>query len=573
MDDENAIPESSSIQWRAPAGSAVAGRPLVSATLALNHAANALLGVDQRPDPGGPYKAVGYRLLNVLLHLCTCALLFGVLRRTIRGRAISEDWRELADPLAGIVCALWLLHPIQSEAINYIVQRTELLASLAYVAALYASIRAWDASFEKVRLRWYAVAVLACVLGMLCKEIVISAPLAIVLYDRAFRLPSWGSMRRPGQGRGGFYVALAAACVVPYLVISAGARGDTAGLESPMKWYVYFYSQCWAIAHYLRLVVWPNALTVDYGEQAIGGTRGIPGLVLLTALGVATLVAWTRVPRWGWFAFLGSWFFMLLAPSSSFVPIPTEIAAERRIYLALAAVVVLAVVGAEWLRRQFVNSMSARQLSYGFMGVAAVLAVVTAMRSNTYSSSEQLWRGVVRTVPGNLRGYVNLGSALFRAQPPRYAEAETLFNHAIARDSTCRSGCAQLAYVMSAQGRLPEAADLLERTIAHDPGNGPVERRLALTLMKLGSFDRALPHLEHVASSYPTEQHLVVLAVAYFVVQRQQNGIAAFQRAVQLYPNNAEILKLGNTLYAIGRSEDAVPHLKELALALAKGWQ
>ena len=123
----------------------------------------------------------------MLAHLCTGALLFGVLRRTIRGRAIPEDWRALADPLAGAVCAIWLLHPIQSEAINYLVQRTELLASLFYVAALYASIRAWDASFARARLGWYAVGVLAGVFGMLCKEIVISAPLAIVLYDRAGR--------------------------------------------------------------------------------------------------------------------------------------------------------------------------------------------------------------------------------------------------------------------------------------------------------------------------------------------------------------------------------------------------
>ena len=119
----------------------------------------------------------------------------------------------------------------------------------------------------------------------------------------------------------------------------------------------------------------------------------------------------------------------------------------------------------------------------------------------------------------------------------------------------------------------PEAADLLERTIAHDPGNGPVERRLSLILMKLGWFDRAIPHLEHVASAYPTEQNLVVLAVAYFAVERQQNGISALEHATQLYPNNLEIRKLGSTLYAAGRSADAIPHLKELAISLAKSWQ
>ncbi len=66
----------------------------------------------------------------------------------------------------------------------------------------------------------------------------------------------------------------------------------------------------------------------------------VPGLVLLVAFGTATVWAWTRMARWGWFAFVGTWFFMLLAPSSSVVPIVTEIAAERRIYLALVSVII-----------------------------------------------------------------------------------------------------------------------------------------------------------------------------------------------------------------------------------------
>ncbi len=573
MDDESAIAETRSGDGHPPAGSPMAGRPIASATLAVNYAVNNALGVDQSPDPDGPQKAVGYRLLNVFFHLCTGALLFGVLRRAMRERTIPEDWRAAADPLAAAACALWLLHPIQTEAINYIVQRTELLASLFYVATLYASIRAWDAGSDGVRLRWYALAIVACAMGMCSKEIVISAPLAVVLYDRAFRLPSWRAIISPGRGRGWFYLALAAACIISFVLVSIGARGNTAGLAAPMTWYAYLYSQCWAIPHYLRLVVWPNALAVDYGEQAIGGTKGIPGLILLVALAVATIVAWTRVPRWGWLAFLGTLFFMVLAPSSSVVPIPTEIAAERRIYLALIAVVVPAAVGAEWLRRRARASVTARQLGYGFAVVAVVLAAVTAARSHAYRSSEELWRGVVQEVPGNLRGYVNLGSALARERPPKYAEAETLFKHAIVRDTTCRSGCAQLAHVLVLQGRLPEAAELLDSTLAHDRGNGPVERRLALTFMKMGSFDRALPHLQHVAAAYPTEQHLVVLAVVYFVLQRGQDAIATFGRAAALYPANAEIRKLGGTLYTASRGADAIPHLKELALSLTKDWE
>ncbi|MGH7653296.1 MAG: tetratricopeptide repeat protein, partial [Gemmatimonadaceae bacterium] len=541
MDDATAIAETSSGLGHSPAGSPVAGRPVVSATLTANYVINKAIGVDQSADPGGPHKTTGYRLLNLLFHLCTGALLFGVLRRAMRERSVPKEWSGAADPIAGAVCVLWLLHPIQTEAINYVVQRTELLASLFYVATLYTSIRAWDAVSTQARLRWYALGAIACVLGMLSKEIVITAPLAVVLYDRAFRLPSWRAIRTPGNGRAWFYGALAAACIVPYVIVSVGARGDTAGFAAHMKWYVYFYSQCWAIPHYLRLIAWPNALAIDYGTQAISGAKAIPGLVLLVAFGVATVAAWTRVPRWGWFAFAGSLFFMLLAPSSSFVPIPTEIAAERRVYLALAPVLVLAVIGAESLRRRFAPSLTTRRLQYGVAGFALLLAFVTAARSEIYKNPERLWRGDMREMPGNLRGYVNLASALTRERPPKYAEAETLFKHAIARDSTCRSGCSQFAYMLSQQGRLPEAAALLDRTLEHDPENGPVERSLASTLMKMGEFDRALPHLQHVAARYPTEQHLVVLAVVYLIAQRQRDAIAEFDRAAQLYPANAEI--------------------------------
>ena len=573
MDDESAIAETLSGDGGPPAGSPVAGRPVAGATLAINYAVNSALGVDQRPDPDGPRKTVGYRLLNVLFHLCTGALLFGVLRRAMRERTISVDWRAAADPLAAAVCALWLLHPIQSEAINYIVQRTELLASLFYIATLYSSIRAWDAASDGARLRWYALAIVACAMGMSSKEIVISAPLAVVLYDRAFRLPSWRAIRSPGAGRGWFYVALAVTCAASYVLIAAHGRGNTAGFASPVKWNAYFYSQCWAIAHYLRLVVWPSPLAIDYGDQPVTSLRGVPGLLLLSVFAVLTLVAWIRAERWGWFAFAGAWFFMLLAPSSSIVPVSTEIAAERRIYLALAAVFLLIIVGAEWVRRRYLSSIPTRRLCYGFGALAALFAITTGARSAEYASPEALWRGDVNAVPGNARGYVNLGSALMREHPPKSVEGEAALRRAIALDTTCANGCAQLAYFLSQQGRLPEAAGLLERTIAHDPGDVASERRLALVQMKMGSFDLAVPHIVHIAAAYPTEQDLVVLAAASLAVQRQHDGIAALQNAIERYPKNAELRKLGETLYTVGHNADAVPHLKELALALAKSWE
>jgi Flp pilus assembly protein TadD len=573
MDDESAIAESVSAHASVPAGSPVSGRPVVRLSLAANYALNALLGVDQRRDPDGPNKTVGFRLLNVLFHLCTGALLFGLMRRAMRERSIPRDWRNIADPLAAVVCTIWLLHPIQTEAIDYVVQRTELLASLFYVATLYGSLRAWDATTGPRRVGWYLSAIVACALGVGSKEIAISAPLAVVLYDRAFRLTEWRALRRPGNGRGWFYIALAAACAATFAFVALGGRGNTAGFHGGMTWYGYLYTQCWAIAHYLRLVMWPNALVIDYGEKLITGGRGVPGALLLALFALVTLAAWKRLPKYGWFAFLGTEFFLLLGPSSSFVPVRTEIAAERRIYLALANVLVLAVVGAEWLRRTYFNTVSALRMGLAVGGLALALAVTTAVRSRTYVTSERLWRDAVAKVPDNPRAKVNLGHALAIERPPKYAEAETVLRRAMAQDTTCRHGCAQLASVLAAQGRSAEAIALLEHTLASEPNDVVAEGRLAFTQMRAGSFDQAVAHLDHMASTHPSEHLFVVLGVANLAIQRQQDAMAALQAASNLNPGDREVTTLGNSLFQAGRNTAALPFLKELAINLAQDMQ
>jgi tetratricopeptide (TPR) repeat protein len=551
-----------------------AGRPVVLATLAANYALNRALGVDQRPDPDGPNKGVSYRLFNLFLHLSAGALLFAVLRRGMRERAIPDDWRAIADPVAGVVTALWLLHPIQSEVINYIVQRTESQASLCYLAVLYASQRAW-AGTPSSRVRWYAVAVVACVLGMLSKEIVISAPLAVMLYDRAFRLPSWSALWTPGNGRGFLYVALSVSCLVALAPVALGVRGEPPDVHLAIPWYAYLYTQCWAIAHYLRLVVWPNALSADYGFRAIHGARGIPGLLLLCALGAATLAAWARVQRWGWFAFLGSMFFMLLAPSSSVVPVPLEIAAERRIYLALAAVLVVAVVGAEWMRRRVATRVSPRWLVMGGAGIAGALAIATAMRSVTYANPEALWRSAAHAVPEDSRAPYFLGMALFYSRPPKLAEAESAFVSALARDSSCQSGCFEYATLLTTEGRFREAAQMLERQLEqYGPRavNVPLCQQLALDLMSLKDYNGAIPYLERLVQLDPKMTQFVVLGVAYLSVGRREEAAATFRHITTLDPTSEHLRILSARLQDGTRLPEALPNLQDIALQMARDW-
>jgi hypothetical protein len=127
-------------------------------------------------------------------------LLFGVIRRTAR-KVHSARWSLSPDTLAALVTVIWLVHPLQTEAVDYVIQRTELLVSLCYLATLYASIRAWDAATRRAIAGWSVASVAACFVGMASKEVMASAPLAVILYDRAFCATSWRDvLRHRGDG-------------------------------------------------------------------------------------------------------------------------------------------------------------------------------------------------------------------------------------------------------------------------------------------------------------------------------------------------------------------------------------
>ena len=572
VDDVTTIDASS--RWETAPGMPTAGRPLVLATLALNHELNQALGVDERPDPGGPNKGVSYRLVNLLIHVLTGALLFGFLRRAMRERRIPPEWSRIADPLAGAVTAVWMLHPIQSEVIIYIVQRTEGLASMFYMATLYAAQRAWDSTARR-RIAWYAVAVVACVLGMLCKEILVTVPLAVMLYDRAFRASSWRELLQPGDGRGWLYLALVAASVMMVVEFSLFARGDSAGFGEGMTWYAYLYTQCWAIARYLRLIVWPNSLAPDYGFRAIHDSRGIPGAVVLSALAGATLVAWRRVERFGWFAFSGSMFFLLLAPSSSIVPVVTEVGAERRVYLALAALLVPAVVGLEWVRRRAMGPLRASAAVACAAGIAIVLCLGTFSRSRTYADPELFWRQAAAVMPDNPRPLEQLGMFLFMQQPARNQAAESVFVKAMALDSSCEAACLPYSELLMREARYKEAVALLERERREAPGSHfrlVAQKLLALGWMKLDRYDRAIPYLERIVQLDGKLSDFVALGVSYLSVGRRDEAAATFRYMATFDPGSQELQRLSRHLEEGVGHPEALSNIQDFAFTMTQGW-
>ena len=533
---------------------AVSGRPVVNLSLAVNYAMNDAFGVDQSAT--GSSATLVYHVTNLLLHVLCGLLLFGVIRRTLSLEQLGEWANANADMLGLVATAFWLLHPIQTEAVDYVIQRTELLVSLCYLATLYASIRGWDASTPVRRARWLVVGVVACFIGMASKEVMVTAPAVVVLYDRVFRVSSWRALFAD-RARRWFYGGLAASWLLLAALVAGGGRADSAGFTLGLPWYRYLYSQGWAIAHYLLLMVWPSDLRFDYGLRPITGIGGLVGGAIILALAVPALVVALRTKRW-WAAFLILWFFAILAPSSSILPIQTEIAAERRVYLASAALIVAAVVAAAYALRA-----NRRLVLSGAAVIALVLFGLTMRRSALYADTEALWRDAVAKAPENPRAYDNLASVIYQKDRGRINEADSLWTRALAIDSTYMTAWSNLAQIRMDKGRVADARVLLERAVRINPDYVDATRRLGALLAVQGDTN-SIAYLERMANSAQvTDESLVALAQSYLNANRPDDAIAALRRALTLNPRRTDAASfLGAMLAQRGRFDEAMPLLE-----------
>ena len=503
-----------------PSNTSVAGRPVVNLTLALNRTIDGALGV----DPAGPNATLGLHIGNLLIHLACGFLLFAVVARTVRRVNPGLD----ATTVAGLTTLLWLVHPIQTESVHYLIQRTELLVSAFYLATLYAAIRAWEAD-EPGRRRWLIAGIVLCALGMGSKEVMATAPVIVLLYDRAFVSNSWRAVVGD-RARRWFYGGLFASMLFVAATIALGVRDLSVGFGLGMTPLEYARTQCWAIARYLRLILWPDNLNIDYGDRVVSGAVWIPGAILIAGAVAASVAAWRRTQTRS-LGFLGAWFFLIIAPSSSFVPIRTEIAAERRVYLASAAVVLLAVVGIELARRRFRLGAAARTPA---AIAAAVLALVTYERGIVYQSSETLYRDVIAKAPDNPRGYLGVGLALFSRSPERSVEVEALFRKAIAVDTSNFLAWQSLGVLQLTQRRWQDAVDVFTHALRISPDNLDAISGIARAHIELLDANAAMPFVDKLG-------------------QRNEPALWA----------------MGNLLVRKGRGAEAIRYL-ELAAAIGK---
>jgi Flp pilus assembly protein TadD len=612
LDDVRAIVNNSTIRSMGPLAtvltppdrSTVAGRPVANLSLAINAAVARAVGADpfgaDRPGPSGPEAGVvdptPFHVGNLLIHVCAALVLWGVVARTLRSPRLREWWGGVATWIGPAVALIWVVHPLTTSAVTYVVQRAESLMGLWYLLTLYCAIRALDGApppapeiagaringarpqlsgnGARPHFGWMVGAVLACLLGMATKEAMVTAPVMVAVW--AFVCTPAGD-RAAARARWPLWLGLGSTWIVLGWLVAGEGRAPSIALTGTSVW-SYLLTQTDVIVHYVRLSFVPSPLVFFYDWPLVTSFTAVwwQAALLVVLAGATVAAIWRRHPA----SLVGAWFFLVLAPSSSVLPIVTEVAAEHRMYLPLAAVIAVVVLAAVAAGQRFIQAGRVAAVA----GLCAVLALViplgveTRARNNVYASAESLWRDTVTKRPNDARARVAYGDVLANAGRLPDAEVQLTAAVAIAPDDPVAN--VRLGVVFARQGRHPAAIARFEHALVVRPGDVDAHRFLGQIYWIARQDALAVHHDEQALAAMSDDVQVLtrlasVLADSRDVaVRNPSRAIVLAERAASLTARrDARVLEvLAVAQAASGRFADAASSARAAArLAESRG--
>jgi Flp pilus assembly protein TadD len=528
-------------------------RPVAYLSFALNYAL-------------GGYEVRGYHVVNLAVHV-GCALLAWALAGRLLAREPLRRGFPIA-PAALFAACLFAVHPVQTQAVTYVVQRMTSLAALFYLASFLLYLVGRDAT-ARARRAWLWSAALACwLLALGTKEIAVTLPLVLFLHEWYFeRGLSLAWLRRSAPLAAALALALAAAALLhlgahPLDRLLAGYADYEFGPRERLLTQarvVVFYLGLLAFPHPSRLNLLhdfaPSRSLVDPASTALS-------LALLAALaaGAALLARRERL-----LSFCVAWFFVHQLVESTFVPL--EMAYEHRLYLPVFG---FALLVADLLFR----AAPLRLATALAAALVALLGAWTHARNATWRDAVELWSDVVAKSPESARPRINLGTLL--VLEGRHAEAVEQLAQAVRlapRDANAHNNLGQ---ALTRSGRLAAAKARFAEAVALDPANASARFNLALALEQEGRPEQARPHFAEALRLDPSYARFALEAYQRAAAHARSGRFAAaveeYGLALRMRPAfPAALRERALALEELGRHEEALSDLREAARLRGEG--
>lgn len=549
-DDENALLKNTHIRSLWPLSEAMSlpamnkgltlsGRPILSLTFALNYKLC-------------QYNLWGYHLINFLIHIAAGLLLFGIIHRTLCLPQFKDEFHSSSIWISMIIAVIWLIHPLQTESVTYIVQRAESMMGMLFLLALYSAILGMTTNRKK----WYIVTFVSCALGMATKEVMVTAPVIIFLYDYVFISQSFKNIFRK---RLWLYPALAATWSISIILIIMSKQMITEDVAK-IGCFRYAIQQPASILHYLKMAFWPYPLIMDYGTPDRSLAVLIITNIIVTVLLIVT--AWA-IYRKKWFGFIASWFFIILAPSSSFAP-TAQIVHDHRIYLPLAGIIAIIVISAYQFRKKKLILQLGRPAANFLVFVSAMMIIFTLIgmtnrRNEMYHNDIKFWQENAKIEPASLRAHSNLAH-IFMLNGD-YKDALVHYKGALAALPNDISIIRDLGSAYLALGELDQAKEQYEKVLSIDPNHITATYYLANVLFRQNDFSSAKERYIQVIKSNSTDSISARNNLGLILIKEEklEEAKKVFQEIINLDPNYENALvNLTKLLYRLDKFDEAV---------------
>ncbi len=522
----------------------------------------ATFGIQAWMSGQDPYA---FHLVNVLIHAMTGLLLYLLLRITL-SLAPAPPGDESASRLVPLAAtALWLVHPVQTQSVAYIVQRMNSMAALFFVGSLVAYARGRLSSGKWNRAGWFAGCAACGAAAVGSKEIAATLPVFLFLYEWFFFQDLSGRWLLRKLPAIAVLAVLAALVVLVYtdfqplarILKSYETRDYTLIQRVMTEWRVLL----WYITFFLAPLPFRQTLDHDF---SLSRSLFSPPSTFLCGLLILAALAWAvwAARRRRLLSFAVFWFFGNLAMESSVFGL--ELLFEHRMYLpsmfVSAALVVLA----------FSVLRGPRERIWVLSSVVAVFAVLTVARSAVWSDEFRLWTDSANKSPHKMRPRLNLGALHLEAGRPDLAVP--WLTEALKMDPDNAWTLYNLGQAKGDLGKTTEEKDLYQRALAKDPDLAEAHNNLGLALIREGKIEEGMAHVNRAIELKPANPKALLNAgLAFLKADRFQEAAGYLEKALAVKPDYFEAHdNLAIACANLGKKDLAAFHLTE-SLRLAPG--
>ncbi|HAB54228.1 MAG TPA: hypothetical protein DCE80_18950 [Ignavibacteriales bacterium] len=521
-----------------------------------------------------------YRRTNVFFHCLTGVLIFILLSSLLKLRA-KESWLHKYNYLiAGLTSGLFLLHPVQTQTVSYVIQG-QLEGLSAFFCFAIAVCFFYFTQVQSLILKVFLTLLITslCVIGCGTKEITIILPFLIPLIDWFFIAQgNWHALKK----RIWLYILIATTIwgcylwllgknfFINVLSLSVEHQNTIGNIINPtgekITTWPFFISQFKVILHYLFMFIWPFNICVDY-DWKICGSVNTPDCILpligLLIIGLTILFA-LKKNRISLYAFGMLWFFICMAPRSTIMP-STELLADYKTYLAsfgwLFVITIFLIHAYSWLMKKYSFLKNQRIIISVIMTGIAALSIMTYQRNKVWRSGLEFWHDIIQKSPTKARGYNNYGIQLIERDDIK--NAIWCFKHAIQLEPyTYPDPYNNLSAAYAIQNQFDLAIKALRASLKINPGQPRSYNNLGLYLRKQGeeewaerSYQQAILINPHYGKAYYN------LGKLYVDQNRMTEAHEAFKNACTQadYDSHIEALQeYGHTSMHCKKYSDAI---------------